>query len=217
MNSVLKFKQENSIDIPEYLQIIEERFSEPFLEYFYNYYTKKGDVILDPFSGLGTSALITEKMCRNFVGFEPRKDRYDFSKSILQDSRYFFNDSSLKIDNYTFPLIDFVISSPPYTHQFHNHNPLRRQQKDTFYRYEEFLSDIKNIYSSLSKVLKPEKYCLLEVSNVIDEDGHFSPLAWDLAKQVQQVMSLEKELIIEWDKVQYGLNHTYCFIFKNNK
>ena len=215
MSSVIRFKQENTIEVPDHLQVIEERFSEPFLEHFYDTYTLKGDVILDPFMGLGTSALIAERMGRNFVGFEPRKERYDFAKSSLHSPAYLFNASSRDVEDYTFPEIDFVVSSPPYTHREHNHNPLRTEQSDTPDRYKEFLSDTKDIYSALSKVLKPNKYCLVEVSNIIDEHKQFSPLAWDLANEIQKVMSLEKELIIEWDKLQYDLNHTYCFIFRN--
>jgi len=141
MSSIVRFEQKNSVEVPDSLQVVEERFSEPFLEYFYDHYSKEEDVILDPFAGLGTSGLVAERMNRKYVGFEPRIDRYHFAKSFLQNSKYFFNASSRDIEDYTFPEIDFIISSPPYTHREHSHNPLRKEQSDTPDKYDEFLSD----------------------------------------------------------------------------
>lgn len=215
MKSILQFNQKNTVTIPGELQRLEERFSEDFLEYFFECYTKPGDIILDPFAGLGTSMIVAQRMDRECYGFETNKKRYDFIKSQIDDSQYLFNASALNIKKYNIPNIDFSISSPPYTHILHHDNPLRTSTENAADPYRQFLGDIRDIYSQIKNKLKHNGYCIVEVSNIFDKDHNFSPLAWDIARKVGEVMSLKEEIIIEWDKSQYGFTHTYCFVFQN--
>lgn len=216
MKSILRFNHKNTVTIPIELQGLEERFSEDFLEYFFERYTKPGDIILDPFIGLGTSMVVAQRMGRNCYGFEPNKERFNFTLSQIKDSqRFLFNASALDMEKYDIPSIDFSISSPPYTHILHLNNPLRVSVNGDTDLYRQFLSDISSIYSQIRSKLKKNGYCIIEVSNIFDENHNFSSLAWDIAKEVIKVMPLQEEIIIEWDKSQYGFTHTYCFVFQN--
>ncbi len=40
------------------------------VEYFIKGSTKEGDLVLDPFSGTGTTALVAKNLNRNWLGFE---------------------------------------------------------------------------------------------------------------------------------------------------
>jgi len=106
-------------------------------------------------------------------------------------------------------------NTPPYTHVLDNNNPLRKSNENNTEPYKQFLSDIGDIYSQIKNKLRYKGYCIVEVSNIFDKNHNFSPLAWDIAREVAKMMPLQQEIIIEWDKSQYGLTHTYCFIFQN--
>lgn len=214
MKSILRFNQKNTIAVPQ-LQELEERFSEDFLEYFFEHYTKPGDTILDPFAGLGTSMIVAQRMGRKYYGFEPNKERCDFVQSQVHDPQHIFNASALNIKDFDIPNIDFSISSPPYTHILDHNNPLRSLNENSTEPYEQFLSDIGNIYNQIKNKLKHKGFCVVEVSNIFDKNRNFSPLAWDIAREVAKILPLQHEIIIEWNKSQYGLTHTYCFIFQD--
>ena len=215
MKSILQFNRKNTITVPQELLGSEERFSENFLEYFFELYTKPGEIIFDPFAGPGTSIIVARRMNRKYYGFESNKERCNFVQSQIDEPQHIFNARALNIKNYNIPSIDFSISSPPYTHILSHNNPLRNSTEKSINPYEQFLSDIGNIYNQIKSKLRHKGYCVVEVSNIFDENHNFSPLAWDIAREITKIMPLQQEIIIEWDRSQYGLNHTYCFAFQN--
>lgn len=48
-------------------------------DYFIKYFSKKGDIVLDPFMGSGTTAVAAKKFERHFIGFEIDKSRCDYA------------------------------------------------------------------------------------------------------------------------------------------
>ena len=48
--------------------------------------TNKGDIILDPFLGSGTTAVMAKKLKRNFIGFEQDKDYIKLAKKRLNNT-----------------------------------------------------------------------------------------------------------------------------------
>ena len=48
-------------------------------------FSNENDMVLDQFSGSGTSAVAARKLNRNFIGFEKDKNYYDISKERLKE------------------------------------------------------------------------------------------------------------------------------------
>lgn len=55
-------------------------YPEDLVEYFIKGSTKKGDLVLDPFMGSGTTAVVAKRLSRNWIGFELEAD---YIKSAL--------------------------------------------------------------------------------------------------------------------------------------
>ena len=49
--------------------------------------TNKGDLVLDPFSGSGTTAVVAKKLQRNFIGIEKDKEYVKLSKERLKKTK----------------------------------------------------------------------------------------------------------------------------------
>lgn len=91
-------------------------------------YSKKGDVVLDPFLGTGTSAKSALSLERDFVGFELNEEFYNIAlTSLKQDFSLFSkNKYSIKkgdclelIDELENNSLQLTITSPPYADLIH--------------------------------------------------------------------------------------------------
>ena len=61
--------------------------------------SNKGDLVLDPFSGVGTTAVVCEKLSRRFIGFEVNKEYIHLSKSrLMGEYDYDMDNISIKDD-----------------------------------------------------------------------------------------------------------------------
>ena len=60
-------------------------FPEELIEKIVGNFTKEGDIIYDPFMGTGTTAIVSKKMKRRFIGSEIGKEYYDLLLKRLID------------------------------------------------------------------------------------------------------------------------------------
>lgn len=61
-------------------------FPEGLPYFFIDLFSKEGDLILDPFSGTGTTAIVAKKMGRNFIGFDISEEYVSLSKKRLNST-----------------------------------------------------------------------------------------------------------------------------------
>jgi len=54
-------------------------------EWFVKLFTKKGDVVLDPFIGSGTTAIAAKKLCRNYIGIEIHREFCNIAENELKN------------------------------------------------------------------------------------------------------------------------------------
>ena len=58
-------------------------FPEALPEWFIKLFTKEGDIVLDPFLGSGTTAVVAKRMNRKYLGIETMKEYCDIAKEDL--------------------------------------------------------------------------------------------------------------------------------------
>ncbi|MEF8846213.1 MAG: site-specific DNA-methyltransferase [Bacteroidales bacterium] len=63
-------------------------FPEALPEWFIRLFTKEGDVVLDPFTGSGTTNFVAQRMNRHSIGIEIVKEYYDDLKKNIQPKVY---------------------------------------------------------------------------------------------------------------------------------
>jgi len=55
-------------------------------EFFIKFLTNKGDVVLDPFHGSGTTSVVAKENCRHYIGFDKMPEYVDVSKKRITDT-----------------------------------------------------------------------------------------------------------------------------------
>lgn len=203
-------------NLPKKFKDNDNRYPESLVKYFLELYTEEGDKIFDPFAGLGTSLIISEKLSRVPFGIEFDDKRCEFVKSKLSHKDNLICGDSLKLSKKKFPKFDFSITSPPY-------NPIGEESYLSGKGgYQGFIKDIGKIYSQLKQFMKKNLYIVIEVSNLKGKE--VTPLAWDIGKEVSKIFHFEGEVIVNWKTKRtckgninygYGYDHSYCLVFKN--
>ena len=137
------------------------------------------------------------------------------------------------------PQIDLVITSPPYGPMLKKKalaaKVREREGLDTQYsndaedlgnaeKYEDFLQRLTDIFVQLKSKIKEEGYVVVILQNYM-EQGEYTTLAWDFAREMKKHYQLRGERIWLQDNktlFPYGyrysfvpnVHHHYCLIFK---
>jgi len=201
--------------------------------------------ILDPFMGSGSTIVAACNMGRHGIGFELNKKYIKLTEERLSQQSLFnvktfeiYNQDAKTISN-IIPeeSIDMCITSPPYwdillqkrTADYKEIRNYGNNQGDVgvIEDYSEFVAALKEIFSGVYRVLKSDKYCVINVMDIRKKDKFF-PLHMDISIAMQSIGYIFDDIII-WDRRQeynnlrslgfpavFRLNkiHEYLLIFK---
>lgn len=138
-------------------------------------YTKKGDWILDPFMGSGTSLIEAQRMGRNSIGIElstdvakeaydriiTEKNEYTRTKVVVGDSKTHSIDKIL--ESVGIKQVQFVILHPPYWDIIKfSDNPNDLSQCDSL---NSFLNSFGKSIDNTTKYLEKNRYCALVIGD----------------------------------------------------
>lgn len=233
------------------------KFPEELASMFISFFTKKGQTVLDPMLGTGTTLVSAALMGRNGVGIELQKKYADIAwqrlkkislqthlpseGTVLNRFKIYEGDSRL-ISSLKLKKVDYVFTSPPYWDMllekgYETQEKRANNNYDVFYSndkedlgnirdYKLFLKELLSIYRRVVKVLKPGGYMTIVVKNVKKESKIY-PLAWDLAKELDKLKSLDLKDEKIWcqgdiNLAPYGYGnawvsntfHHYCLNFR---
>jgi len=234
------------------------KFPETLSQEFIEFFTKRGGVVLDPMAGTGSALVAALRSGRHSYGIELNPAYAAIARQVVSEERSLLGEEVCELAaeiiqgdaaditrlaaNHKLPVVDYVLTSPPYWDMLHAHGAQTQnkrrlsQELDVFYSddpadlgnmsdYGEFLRKLLVIYVGLKPFIKPGGYMTVIVKNV-KKGGKMYPLAWDLASQLSQFYTLKDERIWCQDNQRlapYGLGsawvsntfHHYCLQFRN--
>lgn len=204
--------KDNRKKLPKEFRNDDNRFLESLVRYFLNKYTIKGDKIFDPFAGLGTTLIVSEKMQRIPYGIEIDERRYDYIKTNIKHKKNIILGNSLELQKNKFPNFDFSITSPPY-------NPIDEENYLSGKGgYKGFIKDLGKIYSQLKKFMKKDAIIVIESANL--KGKRITPLPRDIKREISKIFKFEDEIIVDLKTKSPKSNCEYvissCLIFKNS-
>ncbi|MEW6028516.1 MAG: DNA methyltransferase [Chloroflexota bacterium] len=229
------------------------KFPETMAQEFIEFFTKKGQTVLDPMCGTGSTLVAALRAGRHSYGIELNPKYAEIARQIIAEERAalgssienlkseIVNGDASQITNYQLPIIDYVLTSPPYWDMLRARGAETQKKRrastelDVFYSddpndlgnvedYEAFLAKLVEIYQRLKPLLREKAYLTIIVKNV-KKGGKIYPLAWDIARELGKSYTLKDEKIWLQDNqplAPFGLGsawvsntfHHYCLQFR---
>lgn len=230
------------------------KFPETMAREFIEFFTKEGETVLDPMAGTGSTLVAALRAGRNSYGVELNPKYAKIARQIIEEERKALgekvegltskvvNGDAAKITDYQLPIIDYVVTSPPYWDMLRARGAETQKKRrssaelDVHYSddpndmgnisdYDEFLAKLVGIYEGLKPLLREKAYLTIIVKNV-KKGGRIYPLAWDIGRELGKVYTLKDEKIWVQDNQRlspFGLGsawvsntfHHYCLQFRN--
>jgi DNA modification methylase len=230
------------------------KFPETMAQEFIEFFTKQAETVLDPMAGTGSTVVAALRAGRNSYGIELNPKYAEIAMQIIQEERTALGESvegltskviqgdAGQITNYELPIIDYVLTSPPYWDMLRARGAETQKKRrssedlDVHYSddpndlgniadYEVFLEKLVCIYKGLQPLLRDKAYLTIIVKNV-KKRGKIYPLAWDIARELGKTYTLKDEKIWLQDNQRlspFGLGsawvsntfHHYCLQFRN--
>jgi DNA modification methylase len=206
------------------------KFPEELVDDFVGFFTQKGDWVLDPFAGTGSTLVGCRSLGRNAVGIELTEKYAEVAKDRIQQQSLnpvelkMFQDDCRKSMDELDRQFDFCLTSPPYWDMLKQsrggveseHKKREKDGLDTQYsesakdignidEYEEFLDALEAIFLQVHEKLKDGSYLTVVIQNIRTEDGEMKPLAWDLGKRLSDPYVLKQEKLWLQDDKSLGI------------
>lgn len=192
----------------------------PFIQEF----TQEGDVILDPFCGMGTTLIAAGLLGRKSVGIELEEARFEMLKSHLAKyaPKLKFQPELVCGDalQVRYPSeVDAVVTNFPYFNGRISNTAGSLYAENNYQSYLEFIE--KAIAKSCA-ALKAGGYMLVFTENIRALNGNMIPQAYDICKILQKYFNLKDERMViyekdeteETDEALTNRAHEYVYIAK---
>jgi len=154
-------------------------------------FTHKGELVVDPFVGVGTVLLAAKELGRNAVGTDINSKFIEFAKtrvgeSIGGTSQILLHDDARDLNQYLEPeSVKLVLTSPPYANLLNRErkNKSRRadlRQNEQYGKVEQYSQEPRDlgmmeekefeyqfslIFKALHKYIKPKGHCVINVTD----------------------------------------------------
>lgn len=187
-------------------------------------FTHRGELVLDPFVGSGTTLVAAQDLGRNAIGFDLQEEYVEFANSRVannddESSQLAINDEAMKIPKYfDDETVSLCVTSPPYA------NLLNRKRKNKSKRgdlredehflkvqqyskdsrdlgtmeVEEYADTLGEIFGGILPILKPRGHCVINISDYWWE-GRRVPIHIHVVEALQKV-GYELRNTIIWDR-----------------
>lgn len=192
----------------------------PFIEEF----SEEGQLVFDPFAGLGTTLLAAGMMGRESVGLELDKSRFDLLNRRIERHKEDLRcipqtvHGDALLANYP-DNVDLLVTNFPYYHAS------EKGSDGNLYNisdYKDYLATIENVVRKCEKSLAEGGYMIAFCENIRMANGNMLPQAYDICKILQQYFHLKEERIVLYNKPYNSADditwtnraHEYVYIMK---
>ncbi len=191
-------------------------------------FTHKGELVIDPFVGIGTTLVAARDLERNAVGFDLNKNYIDFINKRFTQTQLDFGentkqiiicDDAINISKYLDEeTVSLCVTSPPYANML-NHKRLNKSLRSDLrenkqykkvqqysnnprdlgtMRLKEYINSLAEIYRGILPLLKPKAHCVINI-NDLWENNHRYPTHNYIIEAMENI-GYELRNIIIWDK-----------------
>ena len=121
------------------------KFPETLVQEFIEFFTKHGQVVLDPMAGTGSTLVAALRAGRRSYGLELSPDYAEIARQVIEEERAVLGDSAVNLEalmitgdaaeirklaaEYQLPPVDYVITSPPYWDMLHARGAQTQQER----------------------------------------------------------------------------------------
>jgi len=173
-------------------------------------YSEKGDYILDPMVGGGTTLIKAKLLGRNALGIDINPDAVKLAQKTLNFNHHppsrqkvqvgDARDLSFLKDN----SFDLILTHPPYMNIIKYSDGNILEDISNISSLPKFCDEIEKIAKELYRVLKPDKYCAILIGDT-RKGKHFVLLAFHVMQRFLKTGFVLKEDII---KIQHNCKST---------
>ncbi len=197
------------------------KFPETLAAEFITFFTKRGQTVLDPMVGVGSTLVACLRTGRDGIGVELSHEYGAMARQAVAQERTELGlgqddppHAEVRLGDATrlgwlrLPQVDYCITSPPYWDMLHASGAWTQRERATsglprvysdnprdlgnIGDYDEFLRRLCRIFEKVHRLLRPGGYLTVIVKNV-KKRGRIYPLAWDLAGRLSHIYALKDE------------------------
>ena len=193
------------------------KYPESLVRYFLKAYTKRGQKVFDPFTGLGTTLFVAEETGRIPFGLEYDERRYEWVAGQLEHWNNMACGDALKLSRIAaarrWPKLDFCMTSPPFMPKTDQWNPLSAGNPAKA-GYDTYLRQMKQAFTQVSDLMKRSARIVVHVDDI--PGRVFTPLARDISITLEKIpsLTLEADITIAWKNARKDYPCAHCLVFK---
>jgi DNA modification methylase len=209
--------------------------------HFIRLLTHEGELVLDPFVGIGTTLIAARDLNRNAVGFDLKKEYIKISKQRLAQSKLVSHTEQIAIVDEAHNIPDYLekdtvslcITSPPYANMLNrprlnksirgnlrtNDQYLKVQQYSADSRdlgvmdHEQYSKALTEVYSGILPLMKPKAHCIININDVWWKNARYLTHVYVI--EALQKAGFEFRNTFIWDKRDL-VNRVGIFGYPNN-
>lgn len=196
-------------------------------------YSKEKDLVLDQFSGGGTTLVEAKLLNRNIIGVDVNeaalarcKEKTTFEHESANGEVHLYRGDARNLDFIPDNSIDLICTHPPYADIIKYSEDIPEDL--SLRKVKDFLKEMNSVAAESYRVLKKDKFCAILMGDT-RQKGHMIPMSFDVMRIFESVGFKLKELIIKeqhncratgyWktNSVKYNfllIAHEYLFVFR---
>ncbi len=196
-------------------------------------YSQEGDLLLDQFSGGGTTLVEAKLLNRNIIGVDINDvaierciEKTEFDYEQAKGNVYIKKGDARNLDFIPDESIDLICTHPPYANIIKYSEDIDGDL--SLLNVRNFLEEMKTVAKESYRVLKNDKFCAVLMGDT-RQKGHMVHMSFDVMKIFEDAGFKLKELIIKeqhncratgyWktNSVKYNfllIAHEYLFVFR---